>query len=103
MSFLIIVEAISLEGPGLGDEVASIMGEYMRAVSRILDRGIREGDVRPNLNLEAAATTFFGMIQSTATLWALNHYKTPLAEQSEEMWGIFRRGVMSTRTSGNKP
>ena len=94
LSFIIIVEAIALEGiSGLSARVAEILTNYLDAIKEILQRGIYEGVIREDINLEAAATTYFGMIQSTATLWALNDYNSPLAEQGVKMWDIFRRGI----------
>jgi len=37
-------------------------------------KGLQESEVHPNLDVDAAAFTFLGMIQSTATIWALNGY-----------------------------
>ncbi len=93
----IVIEAIAFEGTrGLATQVAAVITDYLEAIQDILVRGINEGAVRPDLNPDAAATTFFGMIQSTATLWALNDYNSPLAAQGAKMWEIFRRGVAST-------
>ena len=71
-----------------------MIGEYLEAVRRLLARGVQEGTVRSDLDFDAAATTYFGMIQSTATLWALNDYAPPLVEAGANMWEIFRRGVV---------
>lgn len=93
----IVIEAIAFEGiRGLAPQVAGVITDYLEALQDILKRGINEGTVRADLNPDAAATVFFGMIQSTATLWALNNYASPLAEQGAKMWEIFRRGVVST-------
>ena len=95
LSSLIIVEAISFEGAGTGTEVAAVVTAYLEAVREILETGIQEGSIRSNVDLDAAATTLFGMIQSTATLWALNNYNTPLARRGAQMWEIFKRGIAS--------
>jgi len=92
----IVIETIAFEGMrGLSTQVAAVITDYLEAIQGILDRGVNEGVVRPDVNLDAAATTFFGMIQSTATLWALNDYDSPLAVQGAKMWEIFKRGVAS--------
>jgi AcrR family transcriptional regulator len=92
----IVIETIAFEGMrGLSNQVAAVITDYLEAIQNILERGVNEGVVRPDLNLDAAATTFFGMIQSTATLWALNDYSSPLAGQGAKMWEIFKRGVAS--------
>ena len=94
LSFIIMIEAIALEGiNGLSARVAAIITNYLDAIKEILQRGVHEGVIREDVNVEAAATTYFGMIQSTATLWALNDYNSPLAEQGIKMWEIFKRGI----------
>ena len=40
--------------------------------------------------LDAAATLFFGLIQSPASLWALHNYKGRLAKHHKQMWQIFK-------------
>lgn len=96
LSSIVIVQAISFEGAGLGAEVASVIDEYLQAVRRLLLEGVQEGSVRPDISFDAAATNFFGMIQSTATMWALNGYTSPLAENGARMWEIYKRGIAAT-------
>ena len=40
----------------------------------MMSKGLRESEVHTNLDVDAAAFTFLGMIQSTATVSALNGY-----------------------------
>lgn len=94
--FMVIVQAISFEGEGLGVEVAAVVTEYLEALERILAAGIQGGSIRAGVNVNAAATTFFGMLQSTASLWAINGYKTGMAEQRTQMWEIFTRGMAAS-------
>ncbi len=93
LSYIAIVEAIAFEGLGLGAQVASIFTRYLEGIRQILEQGVQSGAFRPDLNLDAAATTFFGLIQSTATLWALNGYASPLAERATDMWEIYAKGI----------
>ena len=41
-------------------------------------RGVGEVEFHETLNVDAASFTFLGMIQSTATIWALNGYSWSL-------------------------
>ena len=96
LAFILIVEAITFEMPGLNSEMAEVMTNYMAAIQQILQKGIFEEEFRPDLNLDAAATIFIGLIRSTATLWALNHYSTRLAAAAFDMFEIFKRGIRKT-------
>ena len=96
VSFVVIGEAMGLDGTKLSRRVALMFTHYLDLIQAVLDRGIREGSIRPDINANAAATTFFGLIQSTATLWALNGYSGQLAEFRSQMWDIYKRGIVSS-------
>jgi AcrR family transcriptional regulator len=94
VSFIIIAQAMGFDGIGLSPKVSSMFTRYLESVRAVIEQGIREGSIRPDVDVDAAATAFFGLIQSTATLWALNNYAAPLAEFRSQMWGIYKRGVV---------
>ena len=96
VSFVVIAEAMGFDGTRLAPRVSLMFTRYLELIQAVLDRGIREGSIRPDINANAAATTFFGLIQSTATLWALNGYAGQLAEFRSDMWDIYRKGVVSS-------
>ena len=93
VSFIVIAEAMAFDGIGLGQRVSSMLTNYLESIQRVLEKGVEEGSIRPDLHVDAAATTFFGIIQSTATLWALNEWTSPLAEWRAQMWQIYKGGV----------
>ena len=97
VSFIVIAEAMAFDGIGLGPRVSSMLTNYLESIQRVLEKGVEEGSIRPDLHIDAAATTFFGIIQSTATLWALNERTSPLAEWRAQMWQIYKGGVAAPR------
>jgi AcrR family transcriptional regulator len=94
-SFIVITEAMGFDGIGLSPRVALMLTHYLEFVRGVLKDGIREGSIRSDVGVDAAATAFLGLVQSTATLWALNSYSPPLAEQRAQMWSIYKKGVAS--------
>ena len=92
-SFIIIAEAMSFDGIGLAHRVAQMLLNYLGVVQDVIRQGVSEGSMREDLDVSAAATAFLGLVQSAATLWALNDYSHSLTEQRVNMWGIYRRGV----------
>ena len=96
VSFIVIAEAMGFDVARLSHRVALMFTHYLELIQAVLDQGIREGSVRPDVNVNAAATTFFGLIQSTATLWALNGYNGRLAEFRSQMWDIYKTGIVSS-------
>ena len=101
LAFILIVEAITFEMPELNAQVAEVMTNYMESIQQIIQKGIFQEEFRPDLNLDAAATVFMGLVQSTATLWALNHYSSGLTEAASAMFEIFERGINRTELLGS--
>ena len=95
-SFIVITEAIVFDGIGLGPRVSSMLTHYLDFIRGVFQQGIREGSIRPDVDTDAAATAFFGLVQSTTTLWALNGYSPPLAARRTQMWDIYKKGVASS-------
>ena len=95
-SFVVITEAMGFDGIGLGPRVSSMLTHYLEFVRGVLEQGIKEGSIRHNVDAEAAAIAFLGLIQSTATLWALNSHSPPLTERRVQMWDIYEKGVASS-------
>jgi AcrR family transcriptional regulator len=93
VSFIVIAGAMGFDGIGLTPKVSSMFTHYLESIQDVLRQGILEGSIRPDVDVDAAATAFFGIIQSTATLWALNDYSSPLAEFRAQMWDIYYNGV----------
>ena len=96
VSFIIIAEATGFDGTGLQSRVALMLTHYLAFLQEVLEDGKREGSIKPDVDVQAAATAFLGLVQSTATLWALNSYLPRLAERRAEMWRIFMGGVAAT-------
>ncbi|MDP6495291.1 MAG: TetR/AcrR family transcriptional regulator [Dehalococcoidia bacterium] len=93
VSFIVIAEAMGFDGIGLSPRVSLMLTHYLDFIRNVFEEGIEDGSIRPSVNPGAATTAFFGLIQSTATLWALNEYSSPLAEWRAQMWDIFRKGI----------
>ncbi len=94
-SFIVITEAIALDVAGLRGRVSSMLFRYVDFLKGVFEQGIKDGSVRADVDPGVAATAFFGLIQSTATLRALNDYQEPLVEWRNQMWDIYKRGILS--------
>lgn len=93
VSFIVIAEAIAFEGIGLTGRVASMLAAYLDSIRTVLKKGMEDGSLRPDLDADAAAVAFFGVIQSTATVWALNDYAPFFKELGSHLWNIYKKGV----------
>ncbi|MDA0264684.1 MAG: TetR/AcrR family transcriptional regulator [Chloroflexi bacterium] len=97
VSFVVVSGAMGFEGIGLSDRVRDMLDRYLDAIKGVLRRGVAEGHFYRDLDLDAAAFTFFGMIQSTATIWALNGYSWSLDQWRKQILNVYMHGVAAPR------
>ena len=93
VSFIIVAGAMSFEGIGLSDRIREMLDGYLESIKEVMRRGVGEGEFHETLNVDAAAFTFLGMIQSTATIWALNGYSWSLDQWRNQILEIYKKGV----------
>ncbi|MBI3040066.1 MAG: hypothetical protein HYY80_00105, partial [Chloroflexi bacterium] len=92
-SFQVIAEIISLGDVRLNKKVSEVMNKYIGCLADLLSRGVKSGEIREDVNLEAAATVLFGIIQGLVNIWALNNYGFDPQEKYESLWHIFREAI----------
>jgi len=95
VSFLVIGEVLRSPETSLRRHMHKVIGAYLQRVKGLLEEGMKRGEVRRDLDLNVAATAFFGLVQGMVTLWAFRSHGLPLAEQYEELWSIYRNGIAS--------
>jgi len=96
VSFVVVSGAVIFEGIGLADRVRDMLERYMEILKGVMQRGVEEGTFQSDLDVEAAALTFFGMIQSTATIWALSGYSWSLEQWRSQIFQVYKNGVAAT-------
>ena len=97
VSFIVVAGAMSFEGIGLSHRIREMLDRYIESIKEVMRRGVGEGDFHKNLNVDAAAFTFLGMIQSTATIWALNDYSWSLDQWRNQILEIYKKGVAASQ------
>ena len=95
VSFIIISEAIAFDGIFMSDRVSLMLNNYLDFIKNVVNEGIKDGSIRPDVDMGAAANTFLGMIQIVATLWSLDAYAESFKGLRTNMWNIYRKGVSS--------
>ena len=93
VSFLIVAEIVSLGDKWLNSRVFGVLTRYIAHIKEVLLRGIKAGELRPEVSAEIAATMFFSAIQGFVTLWALSNYDFSLEEKYSGLWNFFRQAV----------
>jgi AcrR family transcriptional regulator len=94
ISFQIIAEIISLGDKKLNKKIAETIERYIDSLKVLLVEGVKNGEIRTDLNLDAAATALFGTIQGLVNIWALNNYNFDPKERYELLWNIFKEAMI---------
>lgn len=96
VSFIVINNILSTKEKVLQNKIYAVINKYLDRIKIILSEGIKNGEFRNNLNLDAASVAFFGIIQCRVTLWGLSDYKYSLGkERMEESFYFFKKGILA--------
>lgn len=81
---------------------------YLDLLAELLRRGQADGSIRPDLNVKAVRRAIFGALDEVALAWLLGGRRFALAQNAEELAGLFARGVAAPgaaaepRTAGSR-
>jgi AcrR family transcriptional regulator len=99
VSFQVIAEIISLGDKQLNKKIHKVIDNYLSHIKIIFSKGVNEGVIRSDIDIDAVAIMFFSMTQGLVNIWALRHYEFDLIEEYKPIWNIF----LSAIASKNKP
>jgi hypothetical protein len=94
ISFHVIAEIISLGDKKLNFRILQTIEKYTSCLKEFLAEGVKSGEVREDIDLDAAAMALFGIIQGLVNIWALNNYRFDPKERYGALWNIFREAVV---------
>jgi len=95
VTFRVIAEIVSIGDRDLNKKIYGTIGKYINRLQELLAEGIKSGEVRADLDLEAAATVLFGMIQGLMNIWVLSNYSFNPEKRYIPFWNIFRESVIN--------
>ena len=92
VSFLVIAEVLMNGDMDLRKTMQAAIDKHLAMIEAQLSVGVHKGQVRQDVDLEAAALQFYGMIQAVNIL---NHFgdDDPPTRDSPNLWHVFNRGV----------
>jgi AcrR family transcriptional regulator len=93
ISFQVIAEIISLGDRKLNKQASQTIDKYISRLKELLADGVRDGSVRPDIDLGASATLLFALIQGLVNIWALSEGSFKLIEKYASLWQIYREAV----------
>jgi TetR/AcrR family transcriptional regulator len=94
ISFQVIAEIISLGDKSLNKKAYQTISRYIQGLKALLAGAVQSGSVRENLDLEAAATLFFGLIQGLVNIWSLSNSSLKLIDQYTLLWQVYREAIV---------
>jgi AcrR family transcriptional regulator len=94
ISFQVIAEIVSFGDKRLNKKIYDVIDEYINHIKDILEEGVKEGVIRQDLDLDAAATQFFSTIQGLVNLWALSNYSFNLEQRYAPVFRTFREAIV---------
>ncbi len=90
ISFQVIAEIISLGDKKLNNKIYDILNNYTDRIKDILSAGVKAGEVRDDIDLDATAVMFFGMVQGLVSIWTLSNHGFKLQGKRDPLWKVFR-------------
>lgn len=66
---------------------------YLAMIEHILEKGVREGTFRPDLDIKLTRQLLFGAMDEVVTSWLISGRKYSLAAQAEGTVAFFMRGL----------
>ncbi len=94
ISFQVIAEIISLGDKKLNGRISHAIDKYVGCLKNLLAEGVKCGEVREDIDLEAAAMGLFGIIQGLVNVWALDNYSFNPQEKYAALWAVFREAFI---------
>jgi TetR/AcrR family transcriptional regulator len=94
ISFQVIAETISLGDKSLNKKASQAISRYIAALRELLAEGVKNDAVRRDIDLDAAATMLFGLIESLVNIWALSNGSFKLIDKYTSLWQIYREAII---------
>ena len=93
VSFMVIAEVLMNGDDELRTLMQAAVDKHLEMIEAQLTVGVQRGEVKPDVDVKAAALQFYGLIQAVNTL---NHFVTdadhPVGD-SAALWQVFKNGV----------
>lgn len=90
---LIFSEEVHQNDPVLRKAVLKMVNHYLDLIRGILLRAKDNGQVKPDINIEATAIAFLGLVQATAFIWSLSGFEFSISDRAPALWRAFAESV----------
>ena len=95
VSFLVLADIVSMGDPKLNGKASEAIRQYTAGIADLLREGIKTGEIRGSLDIEAAASILFDLVHGMVSVWTLGDRDFPLKERCGLLWSIFSEGIVA--------
>ena len=93
ISFQVIAEIISLGDKKLNNRIYETIKKYIAKFKELLLTEIEKGEVRGDIDVEAAAVILFSVVQGLSNIWTLSNYSFNPKDKFEPILNVLRKGL----------
>lgn len=92
--YLAIVTQLELRQskPELRSEINHVLKSYLDLIDMIIEQGIKDGEVRDDINPQIIRQMIFGTLDETVTTWVMKSQRYPLIDQAEDVHSLLTKG-----------
>lgn len=94
ISFQVIAETVSLGDKSLNKQATKAINHYIAALRELLAEGVKNRTIREDIDLDAAATLLYCMVESLVNTWALSNCEFMLGDKYTSLWQIYREAII---------
>ncbi len=93
ISFQVIAEIISLGDKKLNNRIYETIKKYISKLKELLLTEIEKGEVRGDIDVEAAAVILFSVVQGLSNIWTLSNYSFNPKDKFDPILNVLRKGL----------
>jgi len=93
ISFQVIAEIISLGDKKLNNRIYETIKKYIEKFKELLLIEIEKGEVRGDIDVDAAAVILFSVVQGLSNIWTLSNYSFNPKDKFEPILDVLRKGL----------
>jgi AcrR family transcriptional regulator len=93
VSLIVISETLRLADMNLRKRMFEVVNHYISRIEGLLAQGVKSGQISQEIDLSTAALTFFAIIHTTVTLWALSDSEFSLPKRHKPLWDSYTASI----------
>jgi len=93
MARILFSDEIHFNARELQRELNAHIAKLLAFIANLLNAGVEHGQLASDLDVEAAAALYLGLIQTQLILWSVNGKTQRLTARSEQLWALYMRAL----------